>query len=73
MTEDELVRALPLADRLRVAAVDLAVTGAPKALVAAVWEIVEAITRRDACYAGSSGSSGGSTETHLADRPNVAT
>ena len=52
---------------------DLAVTGAPRALVAAVWEIVEAITRRDACYAGSSGSSGGSTETHLADRPNMAT
>ena len=31
MTEDELLRALPLADRLRIAAVDLAVSGAPGA------------------------------------------
>jgi hypothetical protein len=31
-----LLRALPLADRLRIAAVDLAVTGAPRALVEAV-------------------------------------
>jgi hypothetical protein len=37
MTEDDFLRALPLADRLRVAAVDLALTGAPRALVAAVW------------------------------------
>jgi len=37
MTEDDFLRALPLADRLRIAAVDLAVTGAPQALVEAVW------------------------------------
>jgi hypothetical protein len=36
MPEDEQLRALPLADRLRIAAVDLAVTGAPRALVEAV-------------------------------------
>jgi len=29
MTEDDRLLALPLADRLRIAAVDLAVTGAP--------------------------------------------
>jgi len=38
MTEDGLLRVLPLADRLRIAAVDLALTGAPQALVEAVWE-----------------------------------
>ena len=32
--------ALPLADRLRIAAVDLAVTGAPRALVEAVCQAV---------------------------------
>jgi hypothetical protein len=37
MPEDALLCALPLADRLRIAAVDLAVTGAPRALVEAVW------------------------------------
>jgi hypothetical protein len=37
MTEDDFLRALPLADRLRIAAVDLAVTGAPVALVQRVW------------------------------------
>jgi hypothetical protein len=36
MTEDERLRALPLADRLRIPAVDLAITGAPRALVEAV-------------------------------------
>jgi hypothetical protein len=41
MTEDDLLRALPLADRLRVAAVDLAVTRAPAALVEAVWRASE--------------------------------
>jgi hypothetical protein len=35
--EDERLRALSLADRLRIAAVDLAATGAPRALVEAVW------------------------------------
>jgi hypothetical protein len=29
MTEDETLRVLPLTDRLQIAAVDLAVTGAP--------------------------------------------
>jgi hypothetical protein len=41
MTEDTFLRALPLADRLRIAAVDLALTGAPRALVEAVWRAVE--------------------------------
>ena len=41
MPEDEQLRALPLADRLRIAAVDLAVTGAPRALVEAVCEASE--------------------------------
>jgi hypothetical protein len=36
MTEDERLRALQLAARLRIAAVDLAITGAPRALVEAV-------------------------------------
>jgi hypothetical protein len=33
MTEDNFLRTLPLADRLRIAAVDLAMTGAPEVLV----------------------------------------
>jgi hypothetical protein len=41
MTEDALLRTLPLADRLRIAAVDLAITGAPRALVEAVWLAVD--------------------------------
>jgi hypothetical protein len=44
MTEDQLLRALPLADRLRIAAVDLAITGAPRALVEAVWLAVERVS-----------------------------
>lgn len=32
MTEDDFLRALPLADRLKIGAVDLAFTGAPRAL-----------------------------------------
>jgi len=43
MTEDNFLRTLPLADRLCVAAVDLAVTGAPRALVEAVWEASEVV------------------------------
>jgi hypothetical protein len=43
MHEDVLLRTLPLADRLRIAAVDLAVTGAPRALVQAVWQATELI------------------------------
>jgi hypothetical protein len=38
--ENDLLRALPLEDRLRIAAVDLAVTGAPRALVEAVWLVI---------------------------------
>lgn len=41
MIEDELLRRPPLADRLRITAVDLAVTGAPRALVEAVWLAVD--------------------------------
>ena len=37
MTEDVRIWALPLADRLRIAAVDLTVTRAPRAPVSAVW------------------------------------
>lgn len=36
MTEDEWLRTLSLADRLRIAAVDLALMGAGRALAAAV-------------------------------------
>jgi hypothetical protein len=39
VTEDDFLRTLPLADRLRIAAVDLATTGAPQ--VAAVWEAAQ--------------------------------
>ena len=46
MLEDALLRALPLADRLRIAAVDLAITGAPRALVEAVWRAVERLDLR---------------------------
>jgi len=35
--ENDLLRASPLADQLRIAAVDLALTGAPRALIEAVW------------------------------------
>jgi hypothetical protein len=35
--ENDLLRALPLEDRLKIAAVDLAITGAPRALVEAAW------------------------------------
>ena len=46
MTEDQRLCALPLADRLRIAAVDLAITGAPRALVAAVWLAIEQLDLR---------------------------
>jgi hypothetical protein len=45
MTENDRLRALPLADRLRIAAMDLAVTGARRALVEAVWESVAGLER----------------------------
>jgi hypothetical protein len=45
MPEDALLRTLPLADRLRIAAVDLALTGAPRALVEAVWLAADALER----------------------------
>jgi len=44
-------RVLPLCDRLRIAAVDLAVTGAPRELVAVMWvasEILEPARARSA-------------------------
>jgi hypothetical protein len=60
MTEDDFLRALSLEDRLRIAAVDLAVTGAPREMVAALWEAARKIgpmrslqgrcTRRCASY-----------------------
>jgi hypothetical protein len=43
--ENDLLRALPLEDRLRIAAVDLATTGAPRALVEAVWEAAADLAR----------------------------
>jgi hypothetical protein len=43
MNEDDFLRTLPLADRLKIAAVDLAVTGAPQALVEAVWRASEKV------------------------------
>ncbi len=46
MTEEELLERLSLADRLWIAAVDLAMTGAPRALVAAAWLVIEKIERR---------------------------
>jgi len=41
--ENDLLRALPLEDRLGIAAVDLVLTGAPKTLVGAVWEAAELV------------------------------
>jgi hypothetical protein len=46
VTEDDFLRALPLTDRLRIAAVDFAVTGAPRALVEAVWLAIEELPPR---------------------------
>jgi hypothetical protein len=43
MTKDERLSRLSLTDRLRIAAVDLAITRAPTALVSAVWEAAERI------------------------------
>jgi hypothetical protein len=51
MTEDDLLRALALADRLRIAAVDLAFTGAPQALVEAVWRAIVELERLAGCHA----------------------
>lgn len=45
MTEDELLATLPLADRLRVGAVDLVLTGAPRALAGACWRAADALER----------------------------
>lgn len=44
MTENDLPGAFPLADRLRIAAVDLALTGA-RVLVVACWQAEEALGR----------------------------
>jgi hypothetical protein len=46
MTENDKLRALPLAHRLRIAAIDLAVTGAPRALVDGVWLAVSGLDGR---------------------------
>jgi hypothetical protein len=46
MTEDALLRSLPLGDQLRIAAVDLAIIGAPRALIEAVWRAVEQLDLR---------------------------
>jgi len=46
MTEDELLGVLPLADRLRVAAVDLAQTGAPRALAVAYWRAADTMNQQ---------------------------
>ena len=43
MTEGELLGALPLANRLRIAAVDLALTGAPALLIVACWRAAVAL------------------------------
>jgi len=43
MTEGERLSRLSLADRLRVAAVDLAIARALRALVSAVWEAAERV------------------------------
>jgi hypothetical protein len=52
MTEDDFLRTLPLADRLRTAAVDLAATGAPRALVAAVREAAERLAPASRWFLG---------------------
>lgn len=44
--ENDLLAALPLEDRLRLAAVDLALTGAPRALAAACWRAAEVVESR---------------------------
>jgi len=46
MTENDLLAALPLADRLRIAAVDLALTGAPQALAVACWRAANALEQQ---------------------------
>jgi hypothetical protein len=46
MKENHWLRALPLEDRLRIAAVGLALTSAARALVAAVWLAAEQLTKR---------------------------
>jgi hypothetical protein len=52
MTEAERLRALPLCDRLRIAAVDLAVTGVPRALVEVVWLAITELERPTAASVG---------------------
>jgi hypothetical protein len=49
VTEADFLRALSLADRLRIAAVDLAITGARRALVEAIW--VASAIQGDSNYA----------------------
>ncbi|MGE5231343.1 MAG: hypothetical protein ACM3NS_06340 [Deltaproteobacteria bacterium] len=47
MTENDRLRALPLEDRLRIAAVNLALTGAPRALVVVCWRAAELLEQQD--------------------------
>jgi hypothetical protein len=44
--ENDLLRAMTLEDRLRIAAVDLALTGAPRALAVACWGAADALTQQ---------------------------
>jgi hypothetical protein len=50
MAENDYLRDLSLADRLRIAAVDLAVTGAPSTLVEAVWRAAGTQHQRVRCW-----------------------
>jgi hypothetical protein len=55
MTENERLSRLSLADRLLIAAVDLAITRAPRALVSAVWETAERIAGNEVIEKGTIG------------------
>jgi hypothetical protein len=52
MHQDALLSALPLADRLRIVAVDLALTGAPPALVEAAWLGIGKLEARPSAASG---------------------
>jgi hypothetical protein len=53
MTENDRLRARPLADQLRIAAVDLTLTGAPRELVVACWRAAEGRVPQPASAAAS--------------------
>jgi hypothetical protein len=67
MHEDVPLRALPLVDRLRITAVDLAVTGAPRVLVEAVCLAVDGRLPVVPPGANPGGGEGGES-THAQDR-----